>query len=54
MFRLFKKKTEKEKLTAQYESLLKEAYMLSKTDRRASDAKQAEAQELLEKINQLP
>ncbi|MBK9152088.1 MAG: Lacal_2735 family protein [Saprospiraceae bacterium] len=54
MFRLFKKKTEKEKFTAQYESLLKEAYMLSKTDRRASDAKQAEAQELLEKINQLP
>lgn len=53
MFGLFRKKSEKEKLTEQYEALLKEAYILSKTDRKASDAKQAEAQELLEKLNQL-
>lgn len=50
MFGLFKKKTQKEKLNQQYKKLLAEAHALSKTNRTASDAKQAEAQKVLEKI----
>lgn len=43
MFGLFKKKSEKEKLQEQYEKLTKEAFILSKTNRKASDEKTAEA-----------
>ena len=50
MFGLFKKKSEKEKLMAQQEQMLKEAYDLSKIDRTKSDAKTAEAEELWQKI----
>ena len=50
MFRLFKKKTEKEKLEGQYEKLLEEAYKLSTVNRSASDAKTAEADVVLKKI----
>ena len=50
MFGLFKKKTELESLDLKYKKLLKEAYTLSKTDRRASDSKMAEAEEILRKI----
>ncbi len=53
MFGLFKKKTEKEKLLDQYKKLQEEAYRLSTTDRKASDAKTAEAAELLKKIDAL-
>lgn len=53
MFGLFKKKTEKEKLLEQYKKLQEEAYRLSTTDRKASDAKTAEAAELLKKIDAL-
>ena len=45
--RLFKRKTEKEKLQARYKKLMKEAYKLSHTDRKASDLKTAEAEALL-------
>ena len=38
----FKKKTEEEKLIEQYDKLVKEAHRLSHSDRKASDAKQAE------------
>ena len=53
MFGLFKKKTEKEKLDEKYRKLLKESYDLSKSDRKASDAKQAEADKILKQIESL-
>lgn len=53
MFKLFKKKTEKEKLEKQYETYLKEAHALSTTDRTASDEKVALANAVLEKIKGL-
>lgn len=53
MFGLFKKKTEKEKLQAKHEKLLQEAFNLSKTNRKASDKKTAEADEVAKAIAQL-
>lgn len=50
MFGLFKKKSESEKLKEQYERLMKEAFNLSKTDRTASDAKYAEADQIMKKL----
>ncbi len=50
MFGLFKKKTEKEKLQEQYKQLMEESYKLSHSDRKASDLKRAEAEEVLKKI----
>lgn len=53
MFNLFKKKSEVEKLEIQYRKLLEESFNLSKSNRTASDAKQAEAEEVLNRIEQL-
>lgn len=53
MFGLFKKKTEKEKLQAKHEKLLQEAFNLSKTNRKASDEKTAEADKVAKAIAQL-
>lgn len=53
MFGLFKKKSEIDKLNEQYEKLLKEAHRLSTLDRTASDAKVAEANDVLKKIEEL-
>ncbi|MHA7942861.1 Lacal_2735 family protein [Formosa sp. 3Alg 14/1] len=53
MFGLFKKKSEKEKLQAQYESLLKEAHKLSTTNRKMSDQKAYEAEEVMKKLEKL-
>ena len=53
MFGLFKKKSEIDKLVAQYDRLIKDAHRLSTTDRKASDAKIAEANALLKKIESL-
>ncbi|WP_339608137.1 Lacal_2735 family protein [uncultured Roseivirga sp.] len=50
---LFSRKTEKEKLQAKYKKLIDEAYKLSHTNRRASDLKTAEANELLKQIEAL-
>jgi hypothetical protein len=50
MFGLFKKKSEKEVLKAQYEKLMTEAFKLSQTNRSAGDAKYAEADEVMKKI----
>ncbi len=50
MFGLFKKKSAKEKLHEKYKALLEEAFLLSKTNRSASDAKTAEAAEILAEI----
>ena len=54
MFGLFNKKTEKEKLQAQYGKLLKEAHSLSTTNRKMSDAKVFEAEQVMQRIEQLP
>jgi len=53
MFGLFKKKTPLEKLQEKYNKLTEEAYKLSKIDRKASDAKQAEAEEVLKQMDAL-
>lgn len=53
MFGLFKKKTEKEKLEETYKKLLEESYKLSHTNRKESDKKAFEADELLKKIQSL-
>ena len=50
MFGLFKKKSEADRLRKEYQSLLKEAFELSKIDRSKSDQKTAEAEELWKKI----
>lgn len=51
MFGLFKKKSEKEKLQEQYAKLLKEAHSLSTSNRRLSDQKTFEAEEIMKKID---
>lgn len=53
MFGLFKKKSEIDKLNEKYQKLLKEAHALSHSDRKASDMKTAEADEILKKIEAL-
>ena len=53
MFGLFKRKTPLEKLQEKYNKLTEEAYKLSKIDRKASDAKQAEAEEVLKQMDAL-
>jgi hypothetical protein len=53
MFNLFKRKTEKEKLEAAYTKCLEEAYVLSTTNRSASDLKTAEANQILKEIEKL-
>jgi hypothetical protein len=50
MFGLFKKKSEKETLKAQYEKLMSEAFKLSQSNRSAGDAKYAEADEIMKKL----
>lgn len=53
MFGLFKKKSEKEKLQEAYSKLMSEAHQLSHTNRKLADAKLAEADQLLKRIEQL-
>jgi len=53
MFGLFKKKSEKEKLEAQYDALIKKSYELSHSNRAESDKVQAQAQEVLKQIEAL-
>lgn len=53
MFGLFKKKSPIDKLRVQYEKLMKEAFELSKTDRKASDLKHAEADRIMKEIEAL-
>ena len=47
MFGIFKKKSEIEKLEIKYQKLINEAYTLSTSNRRLSDIKTAEANEVL-------
>ncbi len=53
MFKLFKGKSEVEKLQKKYESLMSDWHRLSTTNRAESDKKYAEAQSILEKIEAL-
>ncbi|WP_105003115.1 Lacal_2735 family protein [Tenacibaculum sp. SG-28] len=53
MFGLFKKKTQTEKLQEQYTKLLKEAHALSTSNRKLSDQKIYEANEILNQIEAL-
>lgn len=53
MFGLFKKKDPADKLRGQYKKLLNEAFELSKTDRKASDEKHAEADRIMKEIEAL-
>jgi hypothetical protein len=53
MFSLFKKRSEKDMLNKRYLRLMEEAQLLSKRDRTAGDKKYAEAQEVLDKIDEL-
>jgi hypothetical protein len=50
MFGLFKKKSVEEKLREEYKKLSEEAYHLSKTDRTASDAKMALADQIMDQL----
>ena len=53
MFGLFKKKSEKEKLTDLYNKKKEQAFKLSKTNRKESDKLEKEANDILEKIDAL-
>ena len=50
---LFKKKSPTDKLYKKYDKLMEQSYQLSRTDRTASDAKQAEAEEIMKQIKDL-
>ena len=53
MFGIFKRKTEKEKLLILYKKLKNEAFILSKIDRRKSDEKEKEANDILDAIDKI-
>jgi len=53
MFGIFKKKSPIDKLHDNYEKLMQESHRLSTTDRKSSDAKFTEAQEILKEIDSL-
>lgn len=53
MLNIFKKKSKVEKLNDQYKKLLEESYKLSTNNRRLSDNKVAEANEILKQIDLL-
>ena len=53
MLGFFKKKTPLEKLQLEYKKLMAEAHKLSKVDRKKSDQKMAEANDVLNKIDDL-
>ncbi len=53
MFGLFKKKSPIEKLEQQHKRLLQEAHQLSTSNRKLSDEKMAEANEVLEEIEKI-
>jgi hypothetical protein len=53
MFGLFKKKSEKDKLYEQYQALLKESHSLSTINRKMSDQKAFEAEEIMKRLEQL-
>jgi len=50
---ILRKKTEADRLRKQYQRLMKEAYKLSRTDRKGSDKKYAEADAIMQRIQEL-
>ena len=53
MFGIFRTKTKIEKLQLKYKSVMNKAYNLSKTNRKQSDEKYFEADQILKKIEML-
>lgn len=53
MFGLFTSKSEQEKLQERYQKLMSEAHKLSHTNRRASDEKVAEAEQVMKQLERL-
>lgn len=53
MFGLFSRTGPREKLEKRYRALLEEAHRLGSIDRKASDLKRAEAEEVLRRIEEL-
>ncbi len=53
MFGLFKKKSQKDILMKKYKTLTEEAYKLSHSNRKLSDAKLAEAEAVLKEVEAL-
>ena len=53
MFGFFKKKSEADKLRIKYKVMIEEAYKLSHTNRKASDLKNKEAEDLWKEIERL-
>ncbi|MBK6565157.1 MAG: Lacal_2735 family protein [Saprospiraceae bacterium] len=53
MFGLFKKKSQIEVLMEKYKKLMEESFRLSKSDRKAADAKLLEAEEMMKEIENL-
>ncbi|MFZ9155448.1 MAG: Lacal_2735 family protein [Schleiferiaceae bacterium] len=53
MFSFFRKKSELERLTEEYQALLEQSFKLSTVDRKASDLKRAEAEALIPRIDEL-
>ena len=53
MFNIFKPKTEAEKLRKKHARIMKQAYQLSHTDRKKSDALYAEADRISREIEKL-
>ena len=53
MFGFFKKKSEADKLRSKYKVMIEEAYKLSHTNRKASDLKNKEAEDLWKEIERL-
>lgn len=53
MFGLFKKKSKKEKLQEQYAKLMAESYNLSTSNRKLSDQKAFEANEIMKEIESI-
>ena len=54
MFGFFKKKSEKDKLLEMYNKKKKQAFVLSKSNRKESDRLEKEAYDILQKIDSLP
>ena len=50
---IFRKKTEADRLRKQYQQLMKEAYRLSRSDRKGSDKKYAEADAIMQRIQEI-
>ena len=53
MFKFFKSKSEKQKLEDRYKKLLEESYKLSTVNRKLSDEKANEADQILQQIESL-